>query len=69
MLLGHTGMNWALRYARAYQVNIVLLGEPIGATTLAAFLPGIQERPTGYTLLGGALVLGGILLAERRRQT
>jgi drug/metabolite transporter (DMT)-like permease len=69
MLLGHTGMNWALRYARAYQVNIVLLGEPIGATMLAALLPGIRERPTGYTLLGGVLVLGGILLAERRRQT
>jgi drug/metabolite transporter (DMT)-like permease len=69
MLLGHTGQNWALRYARAYQVNIVLLGEPIGATLLAAALPGIRERPTAFTVLGGALVLGGILLAERRRQT
>lgn len=69
MLLGHTGQNWALRYARAYQVNIVLLGEPIGATLLAALLPGIRERPTAFTVLGGALVLGGILLAERRRQT
>lgn len=69
MLLGHTGMNWALRYARAYQVNIVLLGEPIGATLLAALLPGIREQPTSYTLLGGALVLGGILLAERGRKT
>ena len=68
MLIGHTGMNWALRYARAYQVNIVLLGEPIGATMLAAFLPGIREQPTIYTLIGGALVLGGILLADRRRQ-
>jgi drug/metabolite transporter (DMT)-like permease len=68
MLLGHTGMNWALRYARAYQVNIVLLGEPIGATLLAALIPGINERPTIYTLCGGALVLAGILLAERKRQ-
>lgn len=68
MLLGHTGLNWALRYARAYQVNIVLLGEPIGATLLAALLPGIRERPTAFTLFGGVLVLGGILLAERKRQ-
>ena len=68
MLFGHTGMNWALRYARAYQVNIVLLGEPIGATLLAALLPGIRERPTMYTVLGGALVLSGILLAKRKRQ-
>jgi drug/metabolite transporter (DMT)-like permease len=69
MLLGHTGMNWALRYARAYQVNIVLLGEPIGATMLAAAIPGIQERPTAFTLIGGAIVLVGILIAERRKQT
>jgi len=68
MLLGHTGMNWALRYARAYQVNIVLLGEPIGATLLAAILPGIRERPTIYTIVGGALVLSGIVLAERKRE-
>jgi len=66
MLLGHTGMNWALRYARSYQVSIVLLGEPIGATLLAALLPGIRERPSLYTVVGGALVLSGILLAERK---
>lgn len=69
MLLGHTGMNWALKHARAYQVNIVLLGEPVGATALAAMLPGIREPPTSFTLLGGALVLLGIFLAERRRRT
>jgi drug/metabolite transporter (DMT)-like permease len=68
MLLGHTLMNWALRYARAYQVNVVLLGEPIGATLLAAILPGIRERPSMYTLFGGTLVLAGILLAERQKQ-
>lgn len=67
MLLGHTGMNWALRHVRAYQVNIVLLGEPIGATLLAAVLPGIRERPGIITLIGGVLVLGGIVLAERKR--
>lgn len=69
MLLGHTGMNWALRHVRAYQVNIVLLGEPVGATALAAVLPGIRETPATFTLVGGALVLAGILLAERRRRT
>lgn len=67
MLLGHTGMNWALRHARAYQVNVVLLGEPVGATLLAALLPGIRERPGAATILGGIVVLAGILLAERRR--
>jgi drug/metabolite transporter (DMT)-like permease len=67
MLFGHTGMNWALRHVRAYQVNVVLLGEPIFATLIAAFLPGIRERPTMVTLVGGVVVLAGILLAERRR--
>ena len=69
MLLGHTAMNWALRHLRAYQVNVVLLGEPVGATLLAALLPGIRERPTMLTLVGGAIVLAGIVLAERRRAT
>jgi len=68
MMLGHTGQNWALRYARAYQVNIVLLGEPVGAAIIAAVLPSIRERPFVTTMFGGALILGGILLAERRKQ-
>jgi len=40
-----------------------VLGEPVGATLLAATLPGIREVPPALTLLGGALVLSGILLA------
>jgi drug/metabolite transporter (DMT)-like permease len=68
MLLGHTGMNWALKHARAYQVNIVLLGEPVGATLIAAMLPGIREIPTAFTLAGGLMILIGILMAERKKQ-
>src|SRR6185437_1998271 len=45
MLFGHTGLNWALRYLPAYVVNLTLLGEPVGATVLAAVLPGIREVP------------------------
>lgn len=66
MLLGHTGMNWALKYLPAYLVNLTVLGEPVGATLLAAVLPGIREVPPGITLAGGALVLSGILLALGR---
>lgn len=68
MLLGHTGMNWALKHARAYQVNIVLLGEPVGATIIAAMLPGIRELPSAYALVGGLFILAGILLAERKAE-
>ena len=67
MMLGHTGMNWALRYLPAYVVNLTTLGEPVGATLLAWLLPGIAETPTLTTLVGGALILAGVLLAARRR--
>jgi len=66
MLLGHTGMNWALAHLPAYVVNLTTLGEPVGATLLAAVLPGIAEVPGPATLVGGALILGGVLLAARR---
>ena len=67
MFLGHTALNWALKHARAYQVNVVLLGEPVGAMLLAALLPGIREIPTIFTVAGAILILGGILLAEKRQ--
>ncbi|WP_373058383.1 DMT family transporter [Gemmatimonas sp.] len=66
MLLGHTGMNWALGHLPAFVVNLTTLGEPIGATILAALLPGIAEVPGVGTIVGGVLVLGGVLLASRR---
>ena len=66
MLLGHTGMNWALGHLPAYVVNVTLLGEPLGATLLAALLPGIAEVPGVGTLVGGVMVLGGVLLTVRK---
>ncbi len=66
MMLGHTGMNWALKYLPAYVVNLTTLGEPVGATLLAALLPGIREVPSGFTLAGGALVAAGIVMALPR---
>lgn len=67
MLFGHTGLNWALKYLPAYVVNLTLLGEPVGATVLAAILPGIREVPGVATLLGGALILVGIYVTARAR--
>jgi drug/metabolite transporter (DMT)-like permease len=65
MLFGHTGLNWALKYLPAYVVNLTLLGEPVGATVLAAMLPGIREIPSLATVVGGVLVLVGIFVAAR----
>ena len=65
MLLGHTGMNWALKFLPAYVVNLVTLGEPVGATLLGALIPGIRQIPSVITLIGGAVVLIGVMIAAR----
>jgi drug/metabolite transporter (DMT)-like permease len=66
MLLGHTGMNWALKFLPAYVVNLTVLGEPIGATVLGAVIPSIRQVPTVSTLVGGAIMLGGVIIAAGR---
>jgi drug/metabolite transporter (DMT)-like permease len=63
MLIGHTGMNWALKYLPAYVVNLTVLGEPVGATLLGALIPSIRQIPTVNTLVGGAIVLSGVIVA------
>jgi drug/metabolite transporter (DMT)-like permease len=67
MLLGHTGMNWALEHLPAYIVNLTMLGEPVGATILAAILPGIHEIPKWTTLAGGAIILIGFIVTVWNR--
>jgi drug/metabolite transporter (DMT)-like permease len=63
MLIGHTGMNYALRHFRATTVNVAALGEPVGATLLAWLVPAIHEPPRATAVVGGALVLVGIGLS------
>jgi drug/metabolite transporter (DMT)-like permease len=62
MMLGHTGINYALRYLPAYVANLASLGEPVGATLIAWVLPAIAEVPPPQTLVGGILILVGIAL-------
>ena len=66
VLLGHTGMNWALKSLPAYVVNLTVLGEPVGATVLAALLPWIHAVPGAATLAGGAMARSGVLVTARR---
>ena len=63
MLIGHTGLNYALKHFRATTVNVAALGEPVGATILAWLIPAIHEVPAPLALLGGVVTLGGIGLA------
>lgn len=67
MMLGHTAVNYALRYVRAYIANIAILGEPIGATLIAWLLPAIAEVPGPQTLVGGMLILAGIAVTVIRQ--
>jgi drug/metabolite transporter (DMT)-like permease len=66
MLLGHTGMNWALKFLPAYIVNLTVLGEPVGATFLGAIIPSIRQIPPVSTLVGGTIMLGGVIIAAAR---
>ncbi len=61
-ILGHSSLNWALRYLSATYVTIATMGEPIGSTLLAWWLLG--ERPSFWVVVGGALVLAGIAAAS-----
>ena len=63
MLIGHTGMNYALRHFRATTVNVAALGEPVGASLIAWLVPAIHEVPPPSAVVGGVLVLAGIGLS------
>jgi len=67
MLVGHTGMNYALKFYRATTVNVAALGEPVGATLIAWL--GLHETPPALALLGGAVVVAGIGLTLTGRST
>ncbi len=63
MLLGHTGFNWALKHVNAPTVSLVMLGEPVGAGLIAFLVPAIAEVPSMRTIVGGAVILTGIVVA------
>jgi drug/metabolite transporter (DMT)-like permease len=63
MLVGHTGLNYALKHYRATTVNVAALGEPVGAGLLAWLIPAIHEVPGPLALAGSVVTLGGIGLA------
>lgn len=67
MMLGHTGINYAIRYMPAYAANLAILAEAVGATLIAWLLPGIREVPSGLSLVGGGVVLLGIAVGTLRR--
>ncbi len=64
-LIGHSALNWSLRFVPATMVTIAVLGEPVGATILGFFI--LKEVPTIIELIGGALILSGIAIAFSKK--
>jgi drug/metabolite transporter (DMT)-like permease len=62
-LVGHSSLNWAVRYLPAHVVTVALLGEPVLSTVLA--IPILGERPGLIRVIGGAVTLFGVYLVLR----
>src|SRR5215208_5636191 len=62
-ILGHTVLNWALRYVETSIISGTILAEPVVSALLAWLV--LSERPGLATLLGGAVVLLGLFLLLR----
>ncbi|MFZ5433350.1 MAG: DMT family transporter [Calditrichota bacterium] len=65
-LVGHSLLTYAIGHLRAFVVNASILGEPVGATILAAIF--FKEFPTVQTLIGGAIVIICILFIVFERE-
>ncbi len=62
-LIGHTGINHAVKYIDPTLVATVMLLEPVGATLLALVVFG--EAPSALTLIGAAVLLAGVVFTVR----
>ncbi|TVR08847.1 MAG: DMT family transporter [Phormidium sp. GEM2.Bin31] len=60
-LLGHTSLNWALRWLSPTWVTLAVLLEPVSASSLGLLLFG--EVPGWQVWLGGVVVLTGVAIA------
>jgi len=60
-IIGHTTLNWALKYFSATAISIAILAEPIGASIMAVFVLG--EQLTVVKIFWGIVILIGVLIA------
>jgi len=61
MLLGHTTMNYLLKYLSTITVTASFLAEPVIASIIAIFL--LSEVPEAYTIVGMAITILGVLMS------
>lgn len=60
-LVGHSLLNWSLRWLSGTFVAVTILAEPVMSTVLA--IPVLGERPTPTQVAGGLVLLAGVALA------
>ena len=62
-VIGHSSLNWSLRYLSPTFVTAAVLGEPVGSTILAYLI--LHEVPSVLKILGGTIILAGIYICAR----
>lgn len=60
-VIGHTSLNWAVRWVSPTLVTLTILAEPIGSSVLALLF--FQENPGTRVWLGAAVILLGVAIA------
>lgn len=65
-LLGHSLLNWVIKWLNTTTISMGILGEPVGTAILAYFILG--EVVTWPQVIGGTVILVGIALFIRFHQ-
>jgi len=63
-VLGHSSINWSLRFLSATEITVAILGEPVIAIIMAFFI--LKEPLSIWEIAGGIIILVGIYLAMYR---
>jgi drug/metabolite transporter (DMT)-like permease len=63
-LIGHSSLNWALKYLPTTYVAIAQMGEPVGSTILAIVL--FNEVPSPLKIIGALFIMAGIYTVSRK---
>jgi drug/metabolite transporter (DMT)-like permease len=60
-LLGHTSLNWAVRWISPTLVTLAILFEPVSSSFLGYLI--FNEVPGLLVLVGAGVLLGGVAIA------
>lgn len=62
-LIGHTSLNWSIRWISPTVITLIILLEPVLASLLGYAL--FQEVPTIQVLIGSIILLAGVAIASK----